>query len=427
MSGEEIDINDLAAYDSEDDEDLNEHEKEKETSNGKKDTHVGVHSAGFREFLLKTELLRAIEDCGFEHPSEVQQECIPQAMYGSDLICQAKSGMGKTAVFVLSILQNISPINGQVSCVVLCPVRELAEQVKRVFEAFQKYLDPPVKTHAFYGGIHAEEDRKALQEGVPHIVVGTPGRVLQLTKEGALDLKNVKFFVLDECDRMLESNDMRSDVQKIFLKTPKSKQVMMFSATLSDEIKRICKKFMVNPKEVYINDGAKLNLAGLQQYYLKLEESQKNRKLVEIIDNIQFNQMVIFVKTIPRAETLEKLLVKRNLPTIVVHGRMDQKQRIDRYSKFKKLYWRILVTTELLGRGADFERVNIVINYDMPKDVESYLHRVGRAGRFGTKGLGISFISTNEDKELLDDVQKKLVVEIQELPDDIDPDRKSVV
>jgi len=208
-----------------------------------KGTYVSIHSSGFRDFLLKPEILRAIIDCGFEHPSEVQHECIPQAVLGIDILCQAKSGMGKTAVFVLASLQQLEPVDGQVSVLVMCHTRELAFQISKEYERFSKYM-PTVKVGVFFGGMPLETNVQQLKSNCPHIVVGTPGRILALIRNKKLTLKNVKQFILDECDKMLEQLDMRKDVQEIFRNTPHEKQVMMFSATLSKEIRPVCKKFM---------------------------------------------------------------------------------------------------------------------------------------------------------------------------------------
>lgn len=208
-----------------------------------KGTYVSIHSSGFRDFLLKPELLRAIVDCGFEHPSEVQHECIPQAILGMDILCQAKSGMGKTAVFVLATLQQLDPVDGQVSVLVMCHTRELAFQISKEYERFSKYM-PTIKVGVFFGGLSITNDEKVLKSNCPHIVVGTPGRILALVRNKKLNLRNIKHFILDECDKMLEQLDMRRDVQEIFRNTPHEKQVMMFSATLSKEIRPVCKKFM---------------------------------------------------------------------------------------------------------------------------------------------------------------------------------------
>ncbi|KAM1714631.1 hypothetical protein ACFX11_025469 [Malus domestica] len=381
--------------------------------------YVGIHSSGFRDFLLKPELLRAIVDSGFEHPSEVQHECIPQAILGMDVICQAKSGMGKTAVFVLSTLQQIDPVAGQVAALILCHTRELAYQICHEFERFSTYL-PDLKVAVFYGGVSIKVHKDLLKNECPHIVVGTPGRVLALARDKELGLKNVRHFILDECDKMLESLDMRRDVQEIFKLTPHDKQVMMFSATLSKEIRPVCKKFMQDPMEIYVDDEAKLTLHGLVQHYIKLSEPEKNRKLTDLLDALDFNQVVIFVKSVSRAAELNKLLADCNFPSICIHSGMPQEERLKRYKNFKEGLSRILVATDLVGRGIDIERVNIVINYDMPDSADTYLHRVGRAGRFGTKGLAITFVSSASDSEVLNQVQSRFEVDIKELPEQID-------
>ncbi|CAL9174447.1 unnamed protein product, partial [Musa hybrid cultivar] len=354
----------------------------------------------------------------FGSPS-VQHECIPQAILGMDVICQAKSGMGKTAVFVLSTLQQIEPVAGQVAALVLCHTRELAYQICHEFERFSTYL-PDIKVAVFYGGVHILKHKDILKNECPHIVVGTPGRILALARDKDLSLKNVRHFILDECDKMLESLDMRRDVQEIFKMTPHDKQVMMFSATLSKEIRPVCKRFMQDPMEIYVDDEAKLTLHGLVQHYIKLTELEKNRKLNDLLDALDFNQVVIFVKSVNRAAELNKLLVECNFPSICIHSGMSQEERLTRYKNFKEGLKRILVATDLVGRGIDIERVNIVVNYDMPDSADTYLHRVGRAGRFGTKGLAITFVSSASDSDVLNQVQERFEVDIKELPEQID-------
>lgn len=384
----------------------------------KKDgTYVGIHSTGFRDFLLKPELLRAITDCGFEHPSEVQQQVIPQAILGTDVICQAKSGLGKTAVFVLTTLQQVEPVAGETSVLIMCHTRELAYQIKNEYARFSKYM-PEVKTAVFYGGVPLTNDAAMLKnkDTHPHIIVATPGRLNALVRDKYLRLGSIKVFVLDECDKMLEAIDMRRDVQEIFRATPTQKQVMFFSATLSQEIRPICKKFMQNPLEIYVDNDKKLTLHGLQQFYIKLDEKEKNRKLNEILDEMQFNQVIIFVKSTVRATELDKLLRECNFPSIAVHSGVSQEERIKRYKEFKEFNKRICVATDVFGRGIDIERINLAINYDTPGDADSYLHRVGRAGRFGTKGVSISFVSSDEDAQVLKDVENRFDAPIPEMP-----------
>merc|ERR1719259_1116520 len=207
-----------------------------------------------------------------------------------------------------------------------------------------------------------------LKDKCPHVLIGTPGRVQALLREEALKLDKLTQFVLDECDKCLEKMDMRKDIQQIFVETPKKKQVMMFSATMTSEMRTVCKKFMQEPHEIRVDEESKLTLHGLLQYYVKLGEKEKNRKL---------NDCLV---------ALDKLLVECNFPSIAIHSGLSQEDRINRYKQFKEFQKRIMVSTDLFGRGIDIERVNIVINYDMPGDSDSYLHRVGRAGRFGTKG-----------------------------------------
>ena len=398
---------------------------------------MAIHASGFKDFLLKPELTRAIVDAGFEHPSEVQHESIPQAMLGGDIICQAKSGMGKTAVFVLATLHQLNigaaaaapaegeagtasaAAGGDVQVLVLCHTRELAFQIAHEYERFSKYL-PAVKTAVFYGGVNIKTNRDILKNDAPHIVVGTPGRILALAREKTLLLSSIKHFVLDECDRVLEALDMRRDVQEIFRLTPHEKQVMLFSATLSKDIRPVCRKFCQDPMEIYVDDETKLTLHGLQLYYCKLSEAEKNRKLNDLLDALEFNQVVIFVAKVNRAKELNRLLTECNFPSICIHAGMKQEERIAKYKSFKDFNARILVSTDLFGRGIDIERVNVVINYDFPDDSDQFLHRVGRAGRFGTKGLAISFISSEADQEILEKVQSRFEVNIPELPDEID-------
>jgi len=327
--------------------------------------------------------------------------------------------MGKTAVFVLATLQQLVPVEGLVDTLVLCHTRELAYQICQEYLRFSKYL-PDVKVKVFFGGISIQQHRKLLETESPNIVVGTPGRILQLVNEKRLKVDNLKRFIMDECDQLLSQLDMRRDVQAIFKATPHEKQVMMFSATLSKEIRTVCRKFTQHPLEIYVDDESKLTLHGLQQYYVKLTEQQKNRKLNDLLDALDFNQVVIFVNGVRRCKELNKLLTECNFPSMCIHGSLEQEERLDRYNKFKEYKSRILVSTDIFGRGVDFERVNIVINYDMPEQADAYLHRVGRSGRFGTKGLAISFVASQQDSQILEAVQSRFEVEIKQLPDEID-------
>jgi len=409
----------LVAY--EDQEELQE-ETQEEANQDIKGSYSGVPSASFQDMLLKEQLVAAIRDAGFEHPSEVQHRAIPAAMTGQDLICQAKSGMGKTAVFVLATLQQIQPEDGVIDTVVLCHTRELAFQISAEFQRFSKYLKSVngVKIGVVFGGMPYEENKRMIENDKPHILVGTPGRMLHLLRPpSVIKLKSVQRFILDECDNMLNELQMRRQVQDIFKETPQEKQVMLFSATISPDVRTICRKFTKKAEEIFVDDK-KLTLHGLQQYYVKLAENEKNRKLNDLLDALEFNQVVIFVKSRMRAHQLDALLRKCMFPSETVHGDLSQKERLEIYQKFKNFKCRILVSTDLFGRGVDIEKVNIVINYDMPPESDTYLHRVGRAGRFGTKGLGITFTSTAEEQKVLEDIQSRFEVKIAPLPNEID-------
>merc|ERR1712124_97869 len=287
------------------------------------------------------------------------------------------------------------------------------------FDRFAKYF-AEVKTGVVYGGMPITKDKEMLKTNCPQILIGTPGRVLALCRDKDLQLGQLTQFVLDECDKCLEKLDMRKDIQQIFTETPKKKQVMMFSATMTSETRGLCKKFMQDPHEISVDEESKLTLHGLLQYFVKLTEKEKNRKLNDLLDALEFNQVVIFVKSVQRAIALDKLLVECNFPSISIHSGLKQDERIARYKQFKEFQKRIMVSTDLFGRGIDIERVNIVINYDMPDESDSYLHRVGRAGRFGTKGLAITFVGNDEDAAVLKQVQERFEVNIGEMPSQID-------
>ena len=278
--------------------------------------------------------------------------------------------MGKTAVFTLSTLQQLEPKAGKVSALVLCHTRELAFQICHEFERFSVYMSD-VKVAVIFGGVPRQTHVDMLKNDCPHIVVGTPGRILDLANSGDLDLSNLDHFIIDECDKVLETLDMRKDVQSIFVKTPHKKQVMMFSATLSKEIRPVCKKFMSDPMEVYVDDDSKLTLHGLVQHYITLSENE-SPQAQRPARRAEFNQVVICEEP----QLLPALQPARGVQLLHLHLlQAQQDERLARYKTFKEGHKRILVATDMFGRGIDIERVNIVINYDMPKDANSYLHR----------------------------------------------------
>ncbi|KAL0245924.1 hypothetical protein GEMRC1_007140 [Eukaryota sp. GEM-RC1] len=371
---------------------------------------------GFKDFLLHPKLMKAISSVGFESPSEIQRECIPQVTLGHDVLGQAKSGMGKTAVFVLGILQQVIAADSvtDIVAVVITHTREMAQQIQSEFHRFGNLAN--ITAAAVYGGIRYEVSKQTLDQLKPQILVGTPGRLTEFVKKG-LRLDKVKHFVVDEADKVIEHSDMRADLQTIFKATPKNKQTMMFSATMSQENLETCKLFMQNPIIIRVDEDKKLTLHGLLQYFINVDSDKKQEKLMDLLDELEFNQVVIFVNASSRARALSRVMKNHSFPALMLHGEMRQEIRSQVYNDFKNFRGRILIATDLAGRGIDIEKVNVVINYDMPSDSDSYLHRVGRAGRFASKGLAISFISTEDDKRVLDEVQSRFAVEMAELTD----------
>jgi ATP-dependent RNA helicase UAP56/SUB2 len=350
--------------------------------------------------------------------------------------------MGKTAVFVLSTLQRLENVSEDAPKVlVMVHTRELAFQIAAEFNRFIKFI-PGIRTAVFYGGVPLAEHEKLLAEN-PHIIIGTPGRIMELAglykdqpqkQKGnkvknpnkpkklktKLNLKKISIFVLDECDKMLGLLDMRKDVQRIFVNTPVDKQVMMFSATIAEDLRPICRKFMHQPMEIFVSDG-EITLHGLTQYYLQVKEDQKTKRLVDLLDLLEFNQVIIFVSSPPRSIALAKILSECNFPATAMHSRMKPQERTTTYKNIKEYKSRVIVATNLAARGIDIEKTNVVINYDFPENSDTYLHRVGRAGRFGTKGLCISFVTDSEkNQKILDEVQKRFEVDVPELPEEID-------
>lgn len=290
-------------------------------------TYTGVQSTSFKDMLLKPELQQSITDCGFEHPSDVQQRCIPEAILGQDVLCQAVSGMGKTAVFILTILQNIADDPKPCSAIIMCHTRELAYQIRNELQRFTKFMKH-IRSEVIYGGEPMDNHIKLMKGlNAPHIIVGTPGRILALTRDKHLPMENLKMFVLDECDKLLEQVSLRSDIQKIFKETPHNKQVMMFTATLSGDIKETCRKFMRNPTEVLIESESKLTLHGLKQYYVELKDNEKIAKLMNLIDQLAFNQVIIFVKSVKYAIKLAEILNKNMIPSKSIHRGIPQEER----------------------------------------------------------------------------------------------------
>ncbi|KAL8410426.1 hypothetical protein RB596_000199 [Gaeumannomyces avenae] len=340
----------------------------------------------FHDLSLKAEILNAIDDCGFEHPSEIQRTCIPEAIMGKDIICQASSGLGKTAVFVLSTLQQAEPVAGVCWALVLCHTCELALQIHTEYKRFSKYM-PDINIAVFFGGTPFHKDADLLQDKNthPHIIVSTPGRLKALMRWGDLRLDGLRTLVLDECDQMIGQPDIYRDVQDIFRCTPQDRQFMVFSATLSDEIKQICKAEMREPTEFYIEGTISKTL---RQDYILLSEREKINKLYDLLERVPFRQAIIFVRSAGRSTWVNRYLQNCGFYSIEIHSGISQDDRIHCYNQLKNSdVVKICVATDVFSRGIDLEGIDLVINYDIPANAASYLHRVGRAGR-STRATG---------------------------------------
>lgn len=388
----------------------------------------------FNDLLLKPELMNAIRDANLEHPSEIQSVTIPKAVLGADVLCQGKSGTGKTVIFVLSSLQRLSKTEAPQKSVqpsslpdviekpkstpqilVISNTKEMVVQIFNEYERFAKYLG--IKIQSFYGGIDTSLDEEKIRtEGSADVVIGTAGRILDLCERNILDLSKIRIFIADEIDHLFSTLKHRWTIQKIFMKTPVQKQSMMFSATLTEEIKSTLLQFLRKPFVLEVNAQKNLTLHGLDQGYVNISNDKKNDKLIDLIDKItEISQCVIFCNDKFRSKKLEEYLISQGLPTISITSDFTTEERMNRFNQFKSFNYRFLVTTNLMARGIDIAEINLVINYDMPHDANTYLHRVGRAGRFETRGIAISFISSEEDIVVLNEVQERFDVAVKEI------------
>ncbi|RDD47676.1 Eukaryotic initiation factor 4A-I [Trichoplax sp. H2] len=365
----------------------------------------------FDSMGLKDPLLRGIYAYGFEKPSAIQQRAIIPCIEGHDVIAQAQSGTGKTATFAISILQKIDISLHQCQALILAPTRELAQQIQKVVIALGDFLQ--AQCHACIGGTNVREDIRRLEQGVD-IVVGTPGRVIDMINRRALEVRNIKVFVLDEADEML-SRGFKDQIYDIFQQLPPDIQVVLLSATIPDDVMEVTTKFMRDPIKILVQKE-ELTLEGIKQFYVAVElEEWKLETLCDLYETLTITQAVIFVNTRRKVEWLTQRLHERDFTVSAMHGDMDQKERDVIMREFRSGSSRVLITTDLLARGIDVQQVSLVINYDIPTNRENYIHRIGRSGRFGRKGVAINFL-TNDDVRLLKDIEQYYNTQIEEMP-----------
>jgi ATP-dependent RNA helicase len=365
----------------------------------------------FEQMKLKEDLLRGIYGYGFEKPSAIQQRAIVPIMSGRDVIAQAQSGTGKTATFSIGVLQNIDTSTTETQALVLSPTRELAQQTQKVMLSLGDFLS--VEVHSCVGGKSMGEDIRKLEAGV-QVVSGTPGRVYDMLKRKALRTNNIKMLVLDEADEML-SKGFKEQIYDIYRYLPHSTQVVLVSATLPREVLEMTRKFMTDPMRILVKRD-ELTLEGIKQFFVAVEkEDWKFDTLCDLYDTLTITQAVIFCNTRSKVEWLTEKMRKANFTVVAMHGEMDQKEREEVMKSFRSGEYRVMIVTDLWARGIDVSQVSLVINYDLPTNRENYLHRIGRSGRFGRKGVAINFVR-KEDIGLLRDIEQFYATQIDEMP-----------
>ncbi|KAH1256118.1 DEAD-box ATP-dependent RNA helicase 8 [Glycine max] len=367
----------------------------------------------FEDYFLKRELLMGIYEKGFERPSPIQEESIPIALTGSDILARAKNGTGKTAAFCIPALEKIDQDNNVIQVVILVPTRELALQTSQVCKELGKHLK--IQVMVTTGGTSLKDDIMRLYQPV-HLLVGTPGRILDLAKKGVCILKDCAMLVMDEADKLL-SPEFQPSIEQLIHFLPTTRQILMFSATFPVTVKDFKDRYLRKPYVINLMD--ELTLKGITQFYAFVEERQKVHCLNTLFSKLQINQSIIFCNSVNRVELLAKKITELGYSCFYIHAKMLQDHRNRVFHDFRNGACRNLVCTDLFTRGIDIQAVNVVINFDFPKNAETYLHRVGRSGRFGHLGLAVNLI-TYEDRFNLYRIEQELGTEIKQIPPQID-------
>ncbi|RPH29830.1 DEAD/DEAH family ATP-dependent RNA helicase [Buttiauxella warmboldiae] len=367
----------------------------------------------FTDLGLNDSILKALNDLGYEKPSPIQAECIPQLLAGRDVLGMAQTGSGKTAAFSLPLLHNLSPELKAPQILVLAPTRELAVQVAEAMTDFSKHMHG-VNVVALYGGQRYDVQLRALRQG-PQIVVGTPGRLLDHLKRGTLNLSSLKGLVLDEADEMLRMGFIE-DVETIMAQIPEGHQTALFSATMPEAIRRITRRFMKDPQEVRIQSSVTTR-PDISQSYWTVHGMRKNEALVRFLESEDFDAAIIFVRTKNATLEVAEALEQSGYNSAALNGDMNQALREQTLERLKDGRLDILIATDVAARGLDVERISLVVNYDIPMDSESYVHRIGRTGRAGRAGRALLFVE-NRERRLLRNIERtmKLTIPEVELP-----------
>ncbi|GKY92510.1 putative ATP-dependent RNA helicase ddx6 [Mayamaea pseudoterrestris] len=367
----------------------------------------------FEDFFLKRELLMGIFEKGFEKPSPIQEEAIPVILQNRNVLARAKNGTGKTAAYIIPCLEKTDTTKDYIQVVILIPTRELALQTSAIVKELGKHMG--IQCMVTTGGTSLKDDIMRLYNPV-HCIVATPGRILDLASKKVADLSKVKTIIMDEADKLL-SPEFQPVLEQIIACCHKEHQICLFSATFPVTVKAFCKEFVPNSYSINLMD--ELTLRGITQFYAYVEERQKVHCLNTLFTKLEINQSIIFCNSVNRVELLAKKITELGYSCYYIHAKMQQANRNRVFHEFRNGATRHLVTSDLFTRGIDIQSVNVVINFDFPKNAETYLHRIGRSGRFGHLGLAVNLI-TLDDKDNLRKVEKELGTDIRSIPPLID-------
>ena len=368
--------------------------------------------SSFDAMGLKDQLLRGVYQYGFEKPSAIQQRAIMPIISGRDVIAQAQSGTGKTSLIALTLCQLIDAAQPDTQALVLSPTRELAIQTEKNILALGDYLK--VKAYSCIGGKSVGQDIRALEGGGAQIVSGTPGRVFDMIQRRALRTRAIKTLVLDEADEML-GKGFREQIYDVYRYLPPETQVVLVSATLPHDVLEMTHKFMTDPVRILVRRD-ELTLEGIRQFFVAVEKEEwKFDTLCDLYDTLTITQAVIFCNTKRKVDWLTEKMRENNFTVSSMHGDMPQAERDEIMNQFRKGDTRVLITTDVWARGLDVQQVSLVINYDLPTNRENYIHRIGRSGRFGRKGVAINFVK-DDDVGALRDIEQFYSTQIDEMP-----------
>ena len=362
---------------------------------------------------LEPDLLRGIYGYGFEKPSPIQSKAIFPIKQGKDLIAQAQSGTGKTATFTIGALSRIDIKDNSNQVLILAPTHELAQQITSVIHGLSSMMTG-IRIKTIIGGSSIDEDVNEMRENPPHIIVGCPGRVYDMIRRRHINANKLKLVILDEADEMLSSG-FKEQVYNVFKYLNKNVQIALFSATLPDNIFHITNKFMRDPIKICVK-AESLTLEGIKQYYVAVDDDRsKYLTLKDLYQHISVAQCIIYANSVKRVIDLYQAMKEDGFPVCCLHSNMDKSEREREFKEFRNGTARVLISSNVTSRGIDIQQVSAVINFDLPRDIHNYLHRIGRSGRWGRKGTGINFI-TRRDVIKLKEIESYYATQIQELP-----------